>query len=226
MGNVIMEPILTNDKILDKFSIEEQYLLRPMRSVVRGMEAVIKLHKNKMEQASDKNPFVSWTLNKVAVVDKMWLQAHKQDMPIQDMSWWRVKIENETSPGQPVGCFIVKPLWPVDREDLVILAPSLWTQQQRGLSVLLYPKLKPWMPWIIPKALRKLIMRKTGAAALVIPLSYPPEGIPKDAKPEPIDSVKMYADLFKDDEVDDTELFDIGKSQEELLAEKFDDNQE
>lgn len=220
-----MDALTTNEKILDKFSLEEQYLLRPMRSVVRGMEAVIKLHRNKVEQAADKNPFVSWTLNKVAVVDKAWLQAHKQDNPIEDMSWWRVKIEMETSPGQPVGCFVVKPLWPVQRDDLVILAPSLWTQQQRGLSVLLYPKIKPWMPWIVPKALRKLIMRKTGAAALVIPLSYPPEGLPT-AKLEPIDSVKLYADLFREDEIDDTELFDFGKSQEEILADGFDDTQE
>lgn len=220
-----MEPLVTNDRVLDKFSIEEQYLLRPMRSVVKGMEAVIKLHRNKMENASGKNPFISWTLNKVAVIDKMWFQTHKDDMPIVDMSWWRVKIENETSPGQPVGCFVVKPLWPVKREDLIALAPSLWTQQQRGLSVLLYPKIKPWMPWIVPKALRTLIMRKTGAAALVVPLSYPPEGIP-ETKLEPIDSVKLYADLFKEEEMDDAELFDIGKSQEEILAEHFDDSQE
>ena len=105
-------------------------------------------------------------------------------MPIDDMDWWRVKIESETSPGQPVGCFIVRPLWKVEREDLTILAPSTWTQVQSGLTVLLYPKIKPWMPWIIPKALRKLIMRKSGGSALLIPLSYPPEGEPDVVKDE------------------------------------------
>ena len=177
-----IEPLQTHECVLEQFSSDEQYLLRPKKSVVKGMEAVIKLHKNK--QATDKNPFISWTLNKVAVVDSAWLKAHKNDMPIDDMDWWRVKIENETSPGQPVGCFIVRPLWKVEREDLAILAPSTWTQVQSGLTILLYPKIKPWMPWIIPKALRKLIMRKSGGSALLIPLSYPPEGEPDSVKNE------------------------------------------
>jgi len=178
----VIEPLRTQDRVLDQFSKDEQYLLRPKKSVVKGMEAVIKLHRNK--QASDKNPFISWTLNKVAVIDNTWLKAHKDRMPIDDMDWWRVKIESETSPGQPVGCFIVRPLWKVEREDLTILAPSTWTQVQSGLTVLLYPKIKPWMPWIIPKALRKLIMRKSGGSALLIPLSYPPEGEPDVVKDE------------------------------------------
>ena len=177
-----IEPLQTHECVLEQFSSDEQYLLRPKKSVVKGMEAVIKLHKNK--QATDKNPFISWTLNKVAVVDSAWLKAHKNEMPIDDMDWWRVKIENETSPGQPVGCFIVRPLWKVEREDLAILAPSTWTQVQSGLTILLYPKIKPWMPWIIPKALRKLIMRKSGGSALLIPLSYPPEGEPDSVKNE------------------------------------------
>jgi hypothetical protein len=177
-----IEPLQTHERVLEQFSSDEQYLLRPKKSVVKGMEAVIKLHKNK--QATDKNPFISWTLNKVAVVDSAWLKSHKNNMPIEDMDWWRVKIENETSPGQPVGCFIVRPLWKVERENLAILAPSTWTQVQSGLTILLYPKIKPWMPWIIPKALRKLIMRKSGGSALLIPLSYPPEGEPDSVKNE------------------------------------------
>jgi len=183
-----IEPLRTHERVLEAFSNDEQYLLRPKKSVVKGMEAVIKLHKNK--QASDKNPFISWTLNKVAVIDSNWLKAHKDKMPVEDMDWWRVKIENETSPGQPVGCFIVRPLWKVVRDDLAILAPSTWTQVQSGLTILLYPKIKPWMPWIIPKALRKLIMRKSGGSALLIPLSYPPEGEPDSVKKE--DGFPLY----------------------------------
>jgi len=38
-----------------------------------------------------KNPYISWTLNKAAVIDKRWLLYHKNE--IQDMDWWRVKIE-------------------------------------------------------------------------------------------------------------------------------------
>lgn len=177
-----IEPLQTHERVLEQFSTDEQYLLRPKKSVVKGMEAVIKLHKNK--QATDKNPFISWTLNKVAVIDSAWLKSHKDNMPVNDMDWWRVKIESETSPGQPVGCFIVRPLWKVERENLAILAPSTWTQVQSGLTILLYPKIKPWMPWIIPKALRKLIMRKSGGSALLIPLSYPPEGEPDSIKKE------------------------------------------
>jgi len=177
-----LEPLQTHENVLQQFSTDEQYLLRPKKSVVKGMEAVIKLHKNK--QDSGKNPFISWTLNKVAVVDNAWLKLHRDNMPIEDMDWWRVKIEGETSPGQPVGCFVVRPLWKVERENLAILAPSTWTQVQSGLTILLYPKIKPWMPWIIPKALRKLIMRKTGGSALLIPLSYPPEGEPEEVKSE------------------------------------------
>jgi len=172
-----IEPLQTHERVLEQFTTDEQYLLRPKKSVVKGMEAVIKLHKNK--QATDKNPFISWTLNKVAVIDSAWLKAHKDNMPINDMDWWRVKIENETSPSQPVGCFIVRPLWKVERDNLAILAPSTWTQVQSGPTILLYPKIKPWMPWIVPKALRKLIMRKSGGSALLIPLSYPPEGEPE-----------------------------------------------
>lgn len=177
-----IKPLQTQEHVLGMFSADEQYLLRPVKSVVKGFEAVIKLHKNK--HASDKNPFVSWTLNKVAVVESAWLKAHKDNMPITDMDWWRVKVESETSPGQPVGCFVVRPLWKVPREDLAILAPSTWTQVQSGLTILLYPKIKPWLPWIIPKALRKLIMRKSGGSALVIPLSYPPEGEPEEVRSE------------------------------------------
>lgn len=177
-----IEPLQTHECVLEQFSTDEQYLLRPKKSVVKGMEAVIKLHKNK--QTNDKNPFISWTLNKVAVIDSAWLKSHKDNMPVNDMDWWRVKIESETSPGQPVGCFIVRPLWKVERENLAILAPSTWTQVQSGLTILLYPKIKPWMPWIIPKALRKLIMRKSGGSALLIPLSYPPEGEPDSIKKE------------------------------------------
>lgn len=175
-----MEPLQTQERILNQFSIEEQYLLRPKKSLVRGMEVVIKFHKNK--QIAEKNPFISWTLNKVAVVDNQWLKQNGNI--IEDMDWWRVKIEVETSPGQPVGCFVVRPLWKVERDDLAILAPSTWTQVQSGLTIILYPKIKPWMPWIIPKALRKLIMRKSGGSALVIPLSYPPEGEPESLKKE------------------------------------------
>ena len=177
-----IKPLQTQEHVLGMFSSDEQYLLRPVKSVVKGFEAVIKLHKNRHD--SDKNPFVSWTLNKVTVIDSAWLRAHKDNMPISDMDWWRVKIENETSPGQPVGCFVVRPLWKVSREDLAILAPSTWTQVQSGLTLLLYPKIKPWLPWIIPKALRKLIMRKAGGSALVIPLSYPPEGEPEEVRSE------------------------------------------
>lgn len=178
----IIEPLRTQERVLEQFTKDEQYLLRPKKSVVKGMEAVIKLHRNRL--TAEKNPFISWTLNKVAVIDSSWLRAHKDKMPVEDMDWWRVKIENETSPGQPVGCFIVRPLWKVEREDLTILAPSTWTQVQSGLTILLYPKIKPWMPWIIPKALRKLIMRKSGGSALLIPLSYPPEGEPEEVKSE------------------------------------------
>ena len=185
-----VKPLQTHERVLEQFSGDEQYLLRPKKSVVKGMEAVIKLHKNK--QGVDKNPFISWTLNKVAVIDSSWLKAHKDNMPIQDMDWWRVKIENETSAGQPVGCFVVRPLWKVERDDLAILAPSTWTQVQSGLTILLYPKIKPWMPWIIPKALRKLIMRKSGGSALLIPLSYPPEGEPEFVKEES-DFIPLYA---------------------------------
>jgi len=177
-----IKPLQTQEHVLGMFSADEQYLLRPVKSVAKGFEAVIKLHRNR--HPSDKNPFISWTLNKVAVIDSAWLKAHKDAMPVEDMDWWRVKVESETSPGQPVGCFIVRPLWKVGREDLAILAPSTWTQVQSGLTILLYPKIKPWLPWIIPKALRKLIMRKTGGSALIIPLSYPPEGEPDEAKVE------------------------------------------
>ncbi len=171
----MLSPLETQERVLNQFTHTEQSLLRPKKSVVKGMEAVIKLHKNR--QGADKNPFISWTLNKVAVIDNGWLKKHKETTPIADMDWWRVRIENETSPGQPFGCFTVWPLWKVEREDLAILAPSTWTQVQQGLTLMLYPKIKPWMPWIIPKALRKLIMRKSGGAALVIPLSYPPDTV-------------------------------------------------
>lgn len=196
-----VEPLKIQDRVLEQFTSDEQYLLRPKKSVVKGMEAVIKLHKNK--QSLEKNPFISWTLNKVAVIDGGWLKAHRSDMPIADMDWWRVKIENETSPGQPVGCFIVRPLWKVERDDLAILAPSTWTQVQSGLTILLYPKIKPWMPWIIPKALRKLIMRKSGGSALLIPLSYPPEGEPDSVKKE-TGFIPLYVQNQMADPDDDT----------------------
>jgi hypothetical protein len=175
------KPLQTAEHVLGQFSKDEQHLLRPKKSVVKGMEAVIKLHRNN-RQSADRNPFVSWTLNKVAVIDSAWLKAHRENMPVSDMDWWRVRIENETSPGLPVGCFIVRPLWKVERRELAILAPSTWTQVQSGPTLLLYPKLKPWMPWIIPKALRSLIMKKSGGSALMIPLSYPPEGEPDAPK--------------------------------------------
>ncbi len=173
----MLKPLQTQDAVLNEFSLDEQYLLRPKKCVVKGMEVVIKFHKN--QQQDNKNTFVSWTLNKITVIDNSWLKLNKDNIPIKDMDWWRVKIETETNPGQPFGCFIVRPLWKVEREVLAILAPSTWTQVQHGLTLLLYPKLKPWMPWIIPKALRKLIMRKSGCSALVIPLCYPPEGEPE-----------------------------------------------
>ena len=201
-----VEPLKIQDRILEQFTSDEQYLLRPKKSVVKGMEAVIKLHKNK--QGLDKNPFISWTLNKVAVVDSGWLKAHRDSMPITDMDWWRCKIENETSPGQPVGCFIVRPLWKVERDDLAILAPSTWTQVQLGLTILLYPKIKPWMPWIIPKALRKLIMRKSGGSALLIPLSYPPEGEPDSIKNE-TGFIPLYAQPEMESENDHLDEFVI-----------------
>lgn len=170
------QPIVMSEEILSQFSQEEQILLRPTRSVVINMEAVIKFHQNQQENQLKKNPFVSWTLNKIAVIDKNWLQQFiGKDLPIKDGEFWRVKIEHETSPGQPIGCFVVRPLWKVNREELAILAPSTWTVVQHGLTVILYPKIRPWLPWIIPKALRQMIMRKTGGAALIIPLAYPPD---------------------------------------------------
>lgn len=169
-------PISLNDDSLRQFTPEEQYLLRPLKSSVVDMEAVVKFHVNQQETQRRKNPFVSWTLNKIAVIDKAWLRQFNSDqMPVRDGDFWRVKIENETSPGQPLGCFVVRPLWRVERKDLVPLAPSTFTKVQKGLTVLLYPKIRPWLPWIIPKALRQMIMRTTGGAALVIPLSYPPD---------------------------------------------------
>jgi len=169
-------PIQMREEILSQFSPEEQFLLRPLKSVVVNMEAVVKFHTNQQENQVRKNPFVSWTLNKIAVIDKSWLQQFKpQDLPVKDGDFWRIKIEHETSPGQPVGCFIVRPLWKIEPQDLCTLAPSTWTKVQTGLTVILYPKIRPWMPWIIPKALRQMVMRKTGGAALVIPLSYAPD---------------------------------------------------
>jgi len=177
-------PLEMDEEVLSQFSPEEQYLLRPQKSSAINLEAVIKFHRNQDAKSIRKNPFISWTLNKVAVIDRNWLKLHKDNMPIKDMDWWRVKIENETSPGQPAGCFVVRPLWKIDRKELAILAPSTWLKVQHGLTVLLYPKIRPWMSWIIPKALRRMVMRKTGGAALIIPLSYPPEGPPKESGKE------------------------------------------
>lgn len=176
-------PLVMTEDVLNQFTAEEQYLLRPTKSVVLNMEAVVRFHQNQQPNQVKKNPFISWTLNKIAVIDKRWLsQFHSSEVPIQDGDFWRVKIEDETSPGQPVGCFIVRPLWKVTKKDLVILVqPSTWTRVQHGLTVILYPKIRPWLPWIIPKALRQMVMRKSGGAALVIPLSYPPEGKPEGA---------------------------------------------
>lgn len=179
MSGKVFNPIAMSEDMLNQFSDEEQLLLKPLKSAVVNMEAVIKFHKNQQTKQLNKNPFISWTLNKAAVIDKTWLNLYKEK--IQDMSWWRVKIERESSPGQPYGCFIVRPLWEVKIENLVILAPTTWSKVQQGLTVVLYPKIKPWMPWIIPKALRKMIMKKTNGAALVIPLSYPPEGDPEES---------------------------------------------
>ena len=177
-----LPPLSISDETFSKFSSDEQFLLKPLKSVAVNMEAMIKFHRNQQESQVKKNPFISWTLNKVAVIDRKWLDEVGDKNPISDMDWWRVKVENETSPGQPVGCFIVRPLWKVDRNDLAIfLSPTTWSIVQHGLTILLYPKIRPWMPWIIPKALRNMVMRKTSGAALIIPLSYPPEGEPKDS---------------------------------------------
>ena len=182
MDTEFIQPISISEETFAKFSPDEQFLLKPLKSCALNMEVMVKFHRNQQESQVKKNPFVSWTLNKVAVIDRSWLEDVRDNNPITDMDWWRVKIENETSPGQPVGCFIVRPLWKVDRKDLaVFLAPSTWTAVQHGLTVMLYPKIRPWMPWIVPKALRNMVMRKTSGAALVIPLSYPPEGDPKES---------------------------------------------
>jgi len=194
------EPLQMSDEVLQAFSLEEQYLLRPMKSVVLNMEAVVKFHRNPIENQQKKNPFISWTLNKVAVIDKDWLGKNKDG--VKDMSWWRVKVEHETSPGQPVGCFILRPLWEINRSDLVILAPSTWNMVQHGLSVLLYPKIKPWMPWIMPKALRRTVMRKTGGAALLIPLSYPPEGAPKPEMDGALPDSGILAEMMTDPDIE------------------------
>lgn len=203
------KPISIDDDVLKKFSPEEQFLLRPLKSAVLNMEAVVKFHTNQQESQIKKNPFVSWTLNKIAVIDKNWLSQFKPDqMPVRDGDFWRVKIEHETSPGQPLGCFVVRPLWRVERKDLVPLAPSTFTKVQHGLTVLLYPKIQPWQPWIIPKALRQMIMRTTGGAALVIPLSYPPE---KELDPKDLARTAMPAD-------DDESSYDIVSSNDETLG--------
>jgi len=196
-------PISIGEDALRQFTPEEQYLLRPMKSVVVNMEAVVKFHANQQENQVKKNPFVSWTLNKIAVIDKSWLtQFAGANMPIQDGDFWRVKVEHETSPGQPLGCFVVRPLWKIERKDLVPLAPSTFTKVQHGLTVLLYPKIRPWLPWIIPKALRQMIMRNTGGAALVIPLSYPPD--------KPLTEMEANASLPEglhlDDEINDEDV--------------------
>jgi hypothetical protein len=186
-------PISIAEEALKQFSAEEQFLLRPIKSAVTDMEAVIKFHLNQQENQRKKNPFVSWTLNKIAVIDKTWLRQFKPDQnPVRDGDFWRVKIENETSPGQPLGCFVVRPLWRVERKDLVPLAPSTFTKVQQGLTVLLYPKIRPWLPWIIPKALRQMIMRTTGGAALVIPLSYPPD---KDIDKDEVNKLPVEEDI-------------------------------
>jgi hypothetical protein len=173
----MQKALQTSEEILNKFPEKDRYLLKTKKSVAIGFEVMMKFHVNQISYQKKRNPFASWTLNKVAVIDEKWLQEHKTT--VQDMDWWRVKIEEETSPNQAMGCFIVRPLWKVEQKDLVILAPSTWTQVHKGQTVFLYPKLQPWMSWIIPKALRRLIMRKTNSSALIIPLSYPPEGNPE-----------------------------------------------
>jgi len=171
-----VSPLETSEEMLSTFTPEEQSLLRPQKSSAIGLEAVIKFHKNQVATQVRKNPFVSWTLNKVAVIDRDWLnQWEEGKYPVEDMSWWRVKIENETSPGQPLGCFIVRPLWKIERKDLVRLVPTIWDIVQKQQTIILHPKIRPWLAWIIPKALRKNVMKKTGGSSLIIALSYPPE---------------------------------------------------
>lgn len=174
-----MQGLRIQERVLQQFSPEEQELLRPQVSSVLGMEVVVKFHKNQIENQRARNPFVSWTLNKVAVIDKGWLRANSENNPVKDRDWWRVKIESETSSGQAIGCFVVRPLWKVEREELAIFAPSTFELVQKGLTVLMYPKMKPWLPWVTPKGLRRAVMSKTGGASLIIPLSYPPEGQPE-----------------------------------------------
>jgi hypothetical protein len=168
-------PLEISEELLNTLTPEEQQLLRPQKSSVIGLEAVVKFHCNQIASQAKKNPYVSWTLNKVAVIDRDWLnQWEAGKCPIQDMDWWRVKVESETSPGQPLGCFVVRPLWKIERNDLAILVPSTWDMEQRNATIILHPKIRPWLAWIIPKALRKSVMKQTGGSALVISLTYPP----------------------------------------------------
>lgn len=178
-----MSSLKISDRVLTQFSPEEQRLLRPMTSQVLGMEVMVKFHRNTQEDQVKRNPWVSWTLNKIAVVDRTWVQQHPG--AIDDMTWWRAKVEAETRPGEAAGAFVVRPLWRVERHDLVMLAPSTWDQVQKGATVILYPKMKPWLPWIMPRALRRLVMKQSRGSALAIPLSYPPEGQPSRQALEP-----------------------------------------
>lgn len=191
------------ERVLSQFTPDEQALLRPKTSMVLGMEVAIKFHKNQIESQRVRNPFVSWTLNKVAVIDRSWLKANADNMPVKDRDWWRCKIENETSPGQAIGCFVVRPLWKMERDELAIFAPSTFELEQKGLTVFMYPKLKPWLPWVTPKGLRRAIMEKTRGASLIIPLSYPPEGQPQQEYNEALPSYLLNLNSSEEEDLED-----------------------
>jgi len=127
-----------------------------------SMYTVVKFFANYNKASA--NPLISHSLLKVAFIKK------DLEHEVQHDEFWTVEILEEKARGQFRGCFLLRPIRKVEKEDILRLPPNTFTvRKQDGLLVLTPMKTRDGF-WIVPLAQRKALASEYQAYGVVVDL--------------------------------------------------------
>lgn len=142
------------------------------------MEAILKFFEND-KPAPGKNPIVSKTLGKVAIIaraygDRVARSNGSLAMP-QSQEFWRVRILKELERGSRKGCFLVEPIVKVEYEDILHLVPGMYTHIVEHGRMLVTPNPEyQGRACILPLDHKQLFSQRNGISSMIVDVSTKP----------------------------------------------------
>lgn len=89
---------------------------------------------------------------------------------VQHDEFWAVEILEEKGKGQFKGCFLLKPLYKIEKDDILRLPPNTFSVRKHNGLLILNPIKSADSFWIIPLLQRKALAVEHNAYGVVVEL--------------------------------------------------------